>query len=332
MFDNFKSSLKSSETDDWFDTRVVRPLGYLWALLFARLDIHPNTVTIISMFIGAGSAIFYLHGSYYYEGTDGLICNIIAILLLFWAAILDCTDGQLARMTGKKSPMGRILDGLAGFAWFLPIYYALVYRICVNHEIEFGWLGLDTNDDTTFWIYVAVVFVLGHISGFAGMGGQSRLVDYYIQIHLFFLKGEKGSELDDSKKQQQMYDEVPWEGNRVWKTFQRSYIDYTIKQEKDTPQFQRLMAKLKERYGSAGNMPEEIRKRGYVESKALMPLILMVPFNFRMLFFCIFCLMDVPVLYFLFETIVMSLLCMYIKHRHESFCRRMADEITIDND
>ena len=49
------STLKSSETEDWLDYRVVRPLSYLWALLFEKLDIHPNTVTIMSMIIGAGS-------------------------------------------------------------------------------------------------------------------------------------------------------------------------------------------------------------------------------------------------------------------------------------
>ena len=58
------SSLKSSETEDWLDYRVVRPLSYLWALLFEKLDIHPNTVTIMSMIIGAGSTYFYMQPSF----------------------------------------------------------------------------------------------------------------------------------------------------------------------------------------------------------------------------------------------------------------------------
>ena len=98
-----------------------------------------------------------------------------------WADFLDCTDGQLARLTGKKSKMGRILDGLAGFTWFVPIYLGIVYRFYYHHDIEFGWLGIEDTPENTM-IATAVVLVLSVISGFMGMGGQQRLADYYIQI------------------------------------------------------------------------------------------------------------------------------------------------------
>ena len=142
MNEKVQSTLKSSETDDWLDIKVVRPFAYLWALLFARLDIHPNTVTIISMIIGAASSWFFAQGSFHYGGTHGLWLNVIGIILLLWADVLDCTDGQLARMTGKKSRLGRILDGLAGFVWFTPIYVGMVIRFYHHHSIEFGWLGI----------------------------------------------------------------------------------------------------------------------------------------------------------------------------------------------
>ena len=41
------STLKSSQTEDWIDYHIVRPQGYMWARLFARIGMHPNTVTII---------------------------------------------------------------------------------------------------------------------------------------------------------------------------------------------------------------------------------------------------------------------------------------------
>ena len=80
MNEKFKATLKSSETEDWLDLHVIRPLCYYCAVVFAKLDIHPNTVTIASMFIGAGSAIFFGCASYYYDGTEGLVFNIIAIV------------------------------------------------------------------------------------------------------------------------------------------------------------------------------------------------------------------------------------------------------------
>ena len=64
MFNELKNkylaTLKSSETEDWFDYRVIRPLCYFLAVFFAKLNIHPNAVTIASMFIGAGSSIFFI--------------------------------------------------------------------------------------------------------------------------------------------------------------------------------------------------------------------------------------------------------------------------------
>ena len=305
-----QATLKSSETEDWLDYRVVRPLSYLWALLFAKLDIHPNTVTIISMIIGAASCVFFMHGSFYYEGWQGLLMNIIGVLLLCQADIFDCTDGQLARMTGKKSRLGRILDGMAGFVWFIPIYIALMFRFYNHHSLEFGWLGIADTEQNVL-IATAVVVVLALISGFAG----------------FFLKGEKGSELDDSKQQQKVYDETPSEGNRLWKYFLKTYIDYTRKQEQSTPEFQKLIATLREKYGSAGNMPDEIREELHRESKGVMPWNAMLTFNFRSGMFFLFCLIDLPVCNFLFEIVCMGLLTYYINRRHEAFCKRVAAKV-----
>ena len=321
-----QATLKSKETEDWLDYRVVRPLSYLWALLFAKAGIHPNTVTVISMIIGAAASVFFMHGSYYYEGWHGLLMNIIGILLLCQADIFDCTDGQLARMTGKKSRLGRILDGMAGFVWFIPIYVLLMVRFYNHHSLEFGWLGIpDTPQNVA--IATALVTVLALYSGFAGMGGQQRLADYYIQIHLFLLKGEKGSELDSSVQQQKVYDETPTEGNRLWKYFLKTYIDYTRKQEAATPEFQKLQRALAEKYGSPSAMPAEIREELHRESKGVMPWNAMLTFNFRSAMFFLFCLIDLPVGNFLFEAIGMGLLLCYVNRRHEAFCRKVREKI-----
>jgi phosphatidylglycerophosphate synthase len=320
------STLKSSETEDWLDYRVVRPLSYLWALLFEKLDIHPNTVTIMSMIIGAGSTYFYAQPSFYYGGLYGLMLNLIGVVLLLWADIFDCCDGQLARMTGKKSQMGRILDGMAGFVWFVPIYLGIVYRFYYHHDIEFGWFGIENTEQNTL-IATAVVLVLALISGFTGMGGQQRLADYYIQVHLFFLKGEKGSELDNSVRQQELYDQLPKDASWYERQFQKSYVGYTRKQEEATPQFQRLMRLLKEKYGSSDNMPKDVREELHRHSLSLMKWNGLLTFNFRETWFFLFCLLDIPAMNFLFEIIGMGLLTWYINHRHESFSRQVADKL-----
>jgi hypothetical protein len=326
MNEKIQQTLKSTETEDWLDYHVVRPLCYYCARFFALFHIHPNAVTILSMIIGAGSCVLYARGSWYYEGRAGLLANLLAIFLLMVADILDCTDGQLARMTGQKSRLGRILDGMAGFVWFLPIYLAMIYRFYIYHDLEFSFFGIPDTEQNIL-IATAVVFVLGVASGVVGISGQQRLADYYIQVHLYFLKGEKDSELDNSIRQQELYDQMPWKGNFVEKAFQYSYVGYTQKQEQATPQFQRLMNLLRQRYGTADRIPETLRQEFRAQSLPLMFWNGLLTFNFRSFWLFLFCLIDLPAVYFLFELLAMGLLCFYVNHRHESFCRVLADRL-----
>jgi len=325
MKEEIAKSLKSSETEDWLDYHIVRPHSYRWAKFFNKLDFSPNTVTIMSMVIGAASCIFFASGSYHYSGWHGLLFNIIAIILLVWADVYDCADGQLARISGKKSKLGRILDGLAGFAWYIPIYAALVYRFYMHHDIEFGWLGIaDTGNNAL--IATGIVLLVALVSGIC-LANQQRLADYYIQIHLFFLKGEKGSELDNSVQQKEIYAnmgaETPW-----WeRLFQKNYISYTQLQERTTPHFQNMIATLRKKYGSLDNIPTEVRNDIHDNSLKIMKINGLLTFNFRSSYLFLFCLLDVPVLAFVFEIVCMTLLQYHVNHKHEKFCKRITETI-----
>ena len=326
MNEKIFQTLKSAETEDWLDYHIIRPLCYYCARVFAFLHVHPNTVTILSMFIGAGSCVLFARGSWYYEGTAGLVANLWAIVLLMVADILDCTDGQLARMTGQKSRLGRILDGAAGFVWFTPIYVALVYRFYIHHDIEFSLLDISDTPQHV-WIATIFVFIIGLISGIKGLAGQQRMADYYIQIHLFFLKGEKGSELDNSARQKEIYDQMPWKNNMIYKLFQKSYVGYTQKQESATPEFQKMMRRMKEKYGTVDQMPEALRQEFHDQSLSLIKINGLLTFNFRTAWFFLFCLLDIPVMNFLFEIICMSLLAWYVNHRYEVLSRQIAQKM-----
>ena len=170
MNQEFKASLKSADTEEHIDIYFYRPIGYQWARFFRMLHVTPNVVTILSIFLGVGAGIcFYF---------DDLAINILGIFLLIWANVYDSCDGQLARLTNQKSALGRILDGAAGDFWFVSIYFAISFRLMP----EWGWK----------------IWALCIVAGFGCHAIQSRLADYYRQIHLFFLKGKEGSELDDA--------------------------------------------------------------------------------------------------------------------------------------
>ena len=207
-----------------------------------------------------------------------------------------------------------------------PIYFALAWRFYQHHDLEFQFLGIS---DTPQNALIATIFViaLALFSGFYGLAAQQRMADYYIQAHLFFLKGEKGSELDNSRQQQAIYDKMGPETSSLERAFQKSYIDYTKKQEQKTPQFQRLLAVLRERYGTPEHIPTEVRERLRGYSLPLMTWNGLLTFNFRTAGLFLFCLLDVPTLNFVWEIVGMGILAMYINHRHENFCKKVADSL-----
>ncbi|MBQ8521178.1 MAG: CDP-alcohol phosphatidyltransferase family protein [Bacteroides sp.] len=326
MKKDIQSTYKSNDTEEWLDRVWTRPIGYVWAKFFERLNIHPNTVTVLSMIIGAGSAFFFAHGSYRTEGMHGLLLNLIAVLLLAWANFYDSADGQLARMTGKKTRLGRILDGAASEVWFIPIYLSLVYRFYLHHDWEFGLLGIENNETNT-WTATLILLAVVLYSGFGCHSTQCGLADYYRQIHLFFLKGEAGSELDTSVRQQQLYQQTPWKGNFLWKAFLKTYVNYTRSQEACTPYFQRLVKQLNEKYGSLGNVPLSFRETFRSLSLPLMKLTNILTFNTRAIALYICCLVDLPWLYFVFEVVVMSLIYYYMRYRHEQICMELSEAL-----
>ena len=87
------------------------------------------------------------------------------------------------------------------------------------------------------------------------------------------------------------------------------------------------MATKRQKYGSSDAIPADVREDFRRRS---LPVIFwngLLTFNFREFWLFLFCLLDVPVCLFLFEIIVMGLLYKYVNHRHESFCRQMAEEL-----
>jgi len=331
MNEQFLASMKSTEVCSWFELNVMRRTGFYLAWFFNKLGVHPNAITILSMILGAGSTYFYMSGSWYYgygeEGDKlvGVAFNIVAIGMLFWADVLDNTDGQLARLSGKRSQVGRILDGAAGFVWMIPIYLGLAWRIYQHHSMEFGWFGIDPTPRNSL-IYGLAVLVLVFYSGFVGCGGQQRVGDYYMQVHLLFSKEANGTELDRSEQQQRAYDQLPVDAKWWERLFMKNYINYTKKQECTTPKLQRLLAKIEEKYGSLSNMPEDLRKKLHDYS---LPIIHMdfTGFSYRALSLAFFTLIDFPLGHFLFESIILGLGTLYTIKKHEAFCEKVTSEL-----
>lgn len=296
-----KASFKSMDTEEFLDIYFNRPIGYAWALLFRKLGTHPNVVTILSIFLGVGAAAMF-----YYPDRGHAVAGI---LLLTWANHYDSADGQLARMTGQKTQWGRMLDGFAGDIWFFTIYVAISLRLA-GQPMPFH-IGNGMRWGLFIW-------ALSIFSGTVCHKRQCTLADYYRNIHLYFLKGKSGSELDNSRQQREIFRSLPWKGNFWWKVFLYFYGNYTSQQEKMTPNFQRFYALVKEKYGD--NIPQELRDKFRAASKPLMKYANILTFNTRAIALYACLLAGEPWLYFVFEIAVMTPLFVYMRRRHEAAC------------
>ncbi|MBR1889036.1 MAG: CDP-alcohol phosphatidyltransferase family protein [Alloprevotella sp.] len=295
---SFSSTLKSLDTEEWLDLHFTRPLGYMWAKFFNRLGIHPNVVTIISIFLGAAAgALFY---------PENIWLNLLGVLLLVWANIYDSCDGQLARLSGKKTRLGRVLDGFAGDVWFFSIYVFISLRLTPTWGI---------------WIWI-----LCSVAGFIFHGKQAQLADYYRNIHLFFLKGEGGSELDNSTKLTKEYQSISWNEDFIWKLFLYFYRNYTRSQEQMTPQFQGLYARLKAQYPD-GNLPQELCERFCEGSRPLMKWTNILTFNTRAIVLYLSVLVGQPWTFPAFEISILTIIFIYMRLKHERLCREIANSL-----
>ena len=291
-----EATLKSADTEEWIDLLFYRPVGYRWALLFHKMGVTPNAITIASIFLGVAAGILF-----YY---NDLLLNVIGMCLLVWANMYDSADGQLARMTGQKSEIGRILDGVSGDFWFISIYAAICLRL---------------TPEWSYWIWIlAAVTGLCHSK-------QAAMADYYRNIHLFFLKGKSGSELDNYVQQKAIYNYLSWKKDFIRKLFLWFYCDYTRSQERLTPAFQRFFALLQQRYGAVA--PQEIRDEFRRESLPLMKYTNILSFNTRVTVLFISLLINEPWLYFVFELTVLNGLLIYMIWQHERLSNKLYKEI-----
>ncbi|WP_308377041.1 CDP-alcohol phosphatidyltransferase family protein [Prevotella corporis] len=298
------ASLKSKDTEEWLDVHFTRPIGLAFALLWHKLGVAPNYITVLSMFLGVAAGVMFYF-------TD-FLHNLFGVILLMLANFCDSTDGQLARLTNQKSMIGRCLDGFAGDVWFFAIYLAIVLRIW-NQNMP------GTSDPWGFY-----GLALAAIAGIVSHMQQSSLSDYYRQIHLYFLKGDEGSELDTYEAQHAELEKLKGKEGVFWdRAFHSNYQNYCKSQEKRTPEFQKLRKTIETNFRTVEKMPEEWKEDFLKGSRPLMPMTNFLTFNSRAIFIYITCLLNIPWAYFLLEITLYNIIYIYMHKRHEELCKKI---------
>ena len=280
-----ESTSKPRDVEEGIDRHFYRPIGYVLARMSHAFALSPNDVTIISIAIGIAAG----HLFYYPD----LQTNLVGMLLLAIAEAMDSADGQLARMTDARSRFGRILDGFATNLIFVSIYLHLCLRIIAAGG--------------SAWI-VVVALASGISHSF-----QCAIADYYRNAYLYFVYGEHRGEQDTSAGVQQLYRELTWRHHPLRKFLLRVYLNYTLQQELLTATFSRIYAEAGHVFGT--NIPVDVQREYARRNRPLLKYYNVITANTRMIALCVSLLAGMPVLYLVFELVVLNAVLGYIAVR-----------------
>lgn len=165
-FTQYKSSLKMVEVEEVFDLFFYRPLAFILVKTIYSTKITPNQLTVISIIFGITAGCVYATGSPY-------SCLYGAILFTLYN-IIDCSDGQLARLKKNGTHTGRIIDGAADYITATAVFIGLGFGYPVK-----------SYDHKMWWLLLAAAAVSNII--------QSILVDYYRNRFLNYMLQTKNS-------------------------------------------------------------------------------------------------------------------------------------------
>jgi phosphatidylglycerophosphate synthase len=186
---------KGPVVEEWADRRFFRPVGWRIATALKPTVISADAVTLASLVLGVlAGHMFWYHSAW---------VNAAGVLLFVASDILDSVDGQLARMRGTSTRMGRVLDGLADSGRFMSLYGHLGARLYVAH----GWNGA----------VLALAALVSH-------SYQAAAADFIRQAYLYFAVGS-GSELDTGEEVEVGDTDSFWGRISSW-----IYGDYTRRQ------------------------------------------------------------------------------------------------------
>jgi phosphatidylglycerophosphate synthase len=174
---------------------IVHPLARRLAASLTLTPVTPNMVSFASIVPAAGAAFAYLQWPTPWGPLVGLAGQ------LAWH-VLDGADGELARRTGRASPVGELIDGVCDHVSQVIIYLALASSLARTLGPREAWLiaaiagaghflqanAYETGRKTyRRWVYGAAWMRQTR----AGGGGvRGALAGLYVAISSLFAPGE----------------------------------------------------------------------------------------------------------------------------------------------
>ncbi len=165
---DFDKMEKLPESCRFFDVNELWYFPNRWIVrLLYPLPISANVITLLAMAMGLAAAMFYASGS-----ETGLVWAAIS---LYGKLLFDNVDGNLARLRGEESRLGRFLDSFSDFVVTVLVYAAITLRMAMDSSNPgFIWVvGLlalvSSLLQCSYWVYYYVSY-----TDWVGSFGKNR--------------------------------------------------------------------------------------------------------------------------------------------------------------
>lgn len=130
---NIEKMHKLPPGDRFFDLNEVWYFFNRWAIrVLYPLPVTANQITFLSLLVGLVAVGFYL--------SDSNVALIWAGVFLYGKIFLDNVDGNLARIRGEVSRVGRFFDSLTDFVVTFAVYAAVAFRLVRETGDPFFWI------------------------------------------------------------------------------------------------------------------------------------------------------------------------------------------------
>lgn len=115
------------QAEEQVNTWLNRPQASLFVSFFYRFtNVSANQVTFMAIIAGILSGLAIACGSRDAIFVGGLLYQL--------SIVLDCADGQLARLKGTSSEFGRILDGISDYIVGIAVFGGTIYALLANFD------------------------------------------------------------------------------------------------------------------------------------------------------------------------------------------------------
>ena len=191
LYSQYKASLKAIEVEEVFDLILFRPLAFLFVKATYSTNLTPDMVSVAALLIGCSAGIAFGFGGYTYLA--------IGAFLYFTSNVLDCADGQIARLKKNGTKVGRIVDGFVDYIVSTFVFVGI--GIGLTNQFGDHEIGLWGNAILQ-WPPVTYIWVLSILGGISS-AVQAFYFDFYRNKFLEVVYGKASNIIEEIKEYEQ---------------------------------------------------------------------------------------------------------------------------------